>query len=80
MMMFHNVHLPMEAPEIYYNQSYFDQNMLETRLIYNGMCAALDESVANITATLEEVGAMNNTIVIFISDNGGNVGTGQLQL
>ena len=43
---------------------------------YNGMCAALDESIANITASLEDAGAMNNTVIVFISDNGGNIGSG----
>ena len=50
--------------------------MSKGRLIYNGMCAALDDSVANITATLENKGVMNNTVLVFISDNGGNIGSG----
>ena len=65
---------------MYYNQSYFPQDMPRTRLLYNGMCSALDESVANITSTLTTAGVMNNTIIVFISDNGGNIGTGTVRL
>jgi arylsulfatase A-like enzyme len=37
------------------------------------MMSALDESVANITAALERTELINNTLVVFASDNGGVV-------
>ena len=36
---------------------------------------ALDDSVASILATLEETGQMNDTILVFLSDNGGTINT-----
>lgn len=41
--------------------------------IYAGMMKALDEGVARVLAALEEKGYADNTIVIFTSDNGGEV-------
>jgi arylsulfatase A-like enzyme len=41
--------------------------------IYAGMMKALDEGVARVLAVLEERGYADNTIVIFTSDNGGEV-------
>jgi arylsulfatase A-like enzyme len=41
--------------------------------IYAGMMKALDEGVARVLAVLEEKGYARNTIVIFTSDNGGEI-------
>jgi arylsulfatase A-like enzyme len=38
---------------------------------YAGMVQSIDESVGRITEELNELGLSNNTIVIFMSDNGG---------
>jgi arylsulfatase A-like enzyme len=39
--------------------------------IFAGMMKALDEGVARVLATLDELGYADNTLVIFTSDNGG---------
>jgi arylsulfatase A-like enzyme len=41
--------------------------------IFAGMMKALDEGVARVLATLEQRGYAENTIVIFTSDNGGEI-------
>jgi arylsulfatase A-like enzyme len=41
--------------------------------IFAGMMKALDEGVARVLAVLEEQGYADNTIVIFTSDNGGEI-------
>jgi arylsulfatase A-like enzyme len=41
--------------------------------IFAGMMKALDEGVARVLAVLEETGQAGNTIVIFTSDNGGEI-------
>lgn len=38
---------------------------------YAGLVAHLDESVGRVHATLKELGLMENTLILFISDNGG---------
>jgi arylsulfatase A-like enzyme len=39
--------------------------------VYAGMIYSMDESLGNITKALEELGELDNTIIIFFSDNGG---------
>ena len=41
--------------------------------IYAGMMKALDDGVARVLAALEQTGQADNTIVIFTSDNGGEI-------
>ena len=38
------------------------------------MVSALDDAVGNITATLHEQGLLNNSVIIFSTDNGGPAG------
>ncbi|MDF1858947.1 MAG: sulfatase-like hydrolase/transferase [Verrucomicrobiales bacterium] len=42
---------------------------------YLANLAALDDSVASILAALEETGQRGNTILVFLSDNGGTINT-----
>lgn len=66
---YQSVHSPMEVPENYIKPFQHIKN--HKRKLYAGMVSALDESVMNVTTHLERAGLMNNTIIIFSTDNGG---------
>jgi len=40
-------------------------------LVFTAMLSALDDSVGNVTRALHQRGMLNNTIIIFSTDNGG---------
>jgi len=49
----------------------YNTRMVQDNAAYAGMVQSVDESVGRVTAKLEELGAADNTVVIFMSDNGG---------
>ncbi|MBL7152790.1 MAG: sulfatase-like hydrolase/transferase [Phycisphaerae bacterium] len=49
----------------------YNTRMVQDNAAYSGMVQSVDESVGRVTAKLEELGVADNTIVIFMSDNGG---------
>ncbi|XP_064597817.1 arylsulfatase I-like [Liolophura sinensis] len=59
----------VEAPAKYVNRFLNIQN--EKRRIFAGMVSALDDSVGNVTRALRESGMMENSVIIFTTDNGG---------
>ena len=67
---YQSVHAPLEAPQAYID-SFKDTIANEKRRIFAGSVKALDEGVGNVTAALETFGLMEETIVIFSTDNGG---------
>ncbi|KAL8613938.1 hypothetical protein ACOMHN_023174 [Nucella lapillus] len=69
-MSYQSVHAPFEAKERYI-QDYCSGVRDRRRRVHCAMVAALDESVANITRTLDQQGLRDNTILVFLSDNGG---------
>ena len=65
------VHTPLQAKEeleeTYRDKQGFEQN----NPTYAAMIQSVDESVGTILDTLEQEGILNDTIIIFTSDNGG---------
>ncbi len=69
MLNFNAPHVPFQAPENYYNQ--FSHIKDENQRVYLAMIKALDDGVGSVMKQLEKLNLLENTIVYFISDNGG---------
>jgi len=65
---FNAVHGPHQVPDQYLKPY---ENLKGVRRIYAGMVAAMDEAVGQVVAALKEKGILDNTLIIFSSDNGG---------
>jgi arylsulfatase A-like enzyme len=66
-------HTPFQATKAYYDRLTHIED--RNRRIYNAMILQLDDAVGSIIAQLEELGLMDNTILFFLSDNGGTTYT-----
>ncbi|XP_053404317.1 arylsulfatase B-like isoform X2 [Mercenaria mercenaria] len=66
---FQSVHDPLQVPKQYEN--IYQNISSSTRKTYCGMVSALDDAVGNITDALRDRGYMNNTLIVFTTDNGG---------
>ena len=64
----HLVHSPLEAPPQYFDPRCADS---KHRQLYHAMATALDEAIGNVTKVLDEVGMLEDSLLIFFSDNGG---------
>jgi arylsulfatase A-like enzyme len=53
-------------------QKYIDRGMDEGQARFASMCEGMDKSLGDLMAYLEKRGVADNTIIIFMSDNGGN--------
>lgn len=62
-------HAPLQAPPRYTDR--FPHIEDEKRKIYAGMVSAVDDGVGRLLDTLDELEIADNTIVFFLSDNGG---------
>lgn len=60
---------PLQAPQEEIDKFAYIKN--PERRIYAAMMAKLDESVGEVVQSLAENGVLNNTILLFLSDNGG---------
>lgn len=65
------IHGPLQVTEEYYDR--FPGIEDESKRIYAAMTSALDDGVGEVLNALEENGLEQNTLVIFISDNGAGV-------
>lgn len=66
----YTVHIPIQADHRYY-QKYLDRGIDTLEAKYASMVEGMDESLGDIMNYLEEQQIMENTIVLFMSDNGG---------
>ncbi|HLO79837.1 MAG TPA: sulfatase-like hydrolase/transferase [Chitinophagaceae bacterium] len=62
-------HAPLQAPEKYLDR--FSQIKDPKRKTYAAMVSAVDDGVGEVLSKLQHLNLTNNTIVIFLSDNGG---------
>lgn len=62
-------HSPLQATEKYLDR--FERIHDKKRKTYAAMVSAVDDGVGQVLDQLEKLDLMNNTIVVFLSDNGG---------
>ena len=67
-------HAPLQAPDKYLERFKHIKN--KDRRTYAAMVSAVDDGVGNILKTLTKLKIEENTIVFFLSDNGGNEAKG----
>jgi len=67
------VHSPMHA--LAADQDRFSDVTEENRRIYDGMLLAMDRSIGRVLERLDRHGIADNTIVVFLNDNGGGEST-----
>lgn len=66
------VHAPYQAPQEYIDR--YSDIEDKYRRIYAAMTTAMDDSVGEVLAALDRKGLRDNTLVLFLSDNGGIAG------
>ncbi|MBK1853337.1 sulfatase-like hydrolase/transferase [Verrucomicrobiaceae bacterium 5K15] len=64
-------HSPMQAKDE--DLAKFDHIQDKTRRIYCAMQHNMDRNIGTIIAKLKELGQLENTLIVFLSDNGGSV-------
>lgn len=65
------VHTPILSDPRFY-QKYIDRGMDEGQARFASMCEGVDKSLGDLMAYLEKKNVLDNTIIVFMSDNGGN--------
>ena len=70
------VHVPFAADQRYY-QTYLDQGLDHTEAMYAAMVEGMDKSLGDIIEHLKTRKISNNTIILFMSDNGGLSASGR---
>jgi arylsulfatase A-like enzyme len=66
---FNAVHTPLHASDKYLQR--FSKIEDKNRRIYAAMMSAMDDAIGTVTAKLRAAGLEDNTLICFISDNGG---------
>ncbi len=66
---FNAQHAPLQAPEQYLAR--FSNIKDEKRQIFAAMLSAMDDAIGQILETVAQMGALENTIIFYIADNGG---------
>ncbi len=70
MLAFNAPHTPLQAPESYLKKTQHIED--PKRSIYAAMVMAMDDAVGQVLGTLRKTGARENTLIVFLSDNGGS--------
>ncbi len=71
---FNAAHVPFQAPRVYY-EMHADEDE-ENKRVYYAMIHALDDAIGGLMEKMKLLGLDENTIIYFISDNGGASYTG----
>ena len=71
---FQSVHAPLQVPRRYWNL--YPGVHDRSRRTFLGMVSALDDAVLRVEQSLRRAGLYDNTVIIFTSDNGGQVMAG----
>ncbi len=66
---FNAQHAPLQAPKKYLDR--FPHNKDERRRIFAAMMSAMDDAVGQVLAEVRKQGEEENTLIFFLSDNGG---------
>jgi arylsulfatase A-like enzyme len=66
---FNAQHGPLQAPQKYLDR--FPQIQNENRRTFAAVMSAMDDAVGRVLAKLRELGQEENTLIVFLSDNGG---------
>ena len=64
------VHVPLKADKRFY-QKYIDMGLPEPEAMYAAMVEGMDKSLVDLMDYIDEKGIAENTIILFMSDNGG---------
>lgn len=67
----HVPHYPLEEPEEYLDLYADKPTMHPSRKLFAASVSHLDEGIGKILQALEETGQRENTLILFLSDNGG---------
>ncbi|TGS09380.1 sulfatase [Mesorhizobium sp. M2E.F.Ca.ET.209.01.1.1] len=62
-------HTPFQAPKEYLDR--YKDIADENRRTYAAMISVIDDEIGNVVAALEKKGIRENTLIVFMSDNGG---------
>ena len=65
---FQSVHYPIEVPKEY--SDLYPNIKKESRRIYSGMVSAMDDAIGTVVDKLNSTALLDNTIIVFLSDNG----------
>ncbi len=63
------IHAPWEKDDRFY-QKYIDKGLNKFDAVYAAMLEGMDKSLGDIRANLRKLGVEQNTIIVFMSDNG----------
>lgn len=73
---YHTVHTPIEAkqPDIEHFRSKITAELHHQNPVFAAMVRSLDQNIGRLLSKLDELDLEQNTVVIFVSDNGGYIG------